>query len=973
MKRALLFLVLAFLTAVSFGQANLLVKEDEKQTKDVTDVEFRVGNYYKYRSDGQPGRGIVINFNKDRFEGKGTIEINYKGQKELFEMYSKEGLVSYELLLAPNIGKEEPADIEISIQSDKINHTEIVTVPSFRHWEVLIYPHSHVDIGYTNTHANVELIHTRNLVNGLELAKQTKNYPDGAKYKWNPEVIWPVERYLAKASEEERRSIMEGIRDGYLPLDAGYVNVNTTLASEEELFEFFRQGQEYKKETGQKIETLVQVDIPGMTWGIIPVAAKLGIKYIFSFNNGYDRVGWSTDHNFKPFWWTDKQGKYKLLYLQPGSYNPGALVKGKFYWPEMAGQTDPDKLIEIVKTDNPRENFIDSYLDEKLSELERADYYPYSIFPMSWAMADNTPIDADLPEAVKSWNEEYAYPRLKIVSATEIMSEFDRRYGDQIPTYSGDFTEFWTDGGAGTAAKQSAQNRTSKERLVQAETFWTMLKTNKPFPRKELNDAWWNILMGSEHTWCFMDPYKEPINSEILKSKFSFFDNANTKSEELLLRALPEADGEYLAVLNNLSWSRDGIVRLPAEMVKEYNGIIGDKGELLKAQKLSNGELVFFAEDVPAFGSKKYKLTPRAYSGKRSFVIDNVLDNGIIRIEVSPKSGDIVSFKLHETEFVDPKSNSAINSFRYLKADDRPENAFRPTNVRITIKEDGPLLGTLRVEANAEGCNKLVSEITIYEGLENIEIKNIVDKIATVEKEGVHFGFAFNIDNPKLVADIPWGIMEIEKEQLPGANRNWIALQRWLDISNDTKGVTWCPIEAPLFQVGDITANILGAATESDKWIRELSPNGTIYSWALNNHWHTNFQLSQGGEIVFRYNILPRLNNAGYARPNQFGIEQHQPLIAARVNKNFRSKQLLEIDGSPLVLSTVFRTSEDGKYAILRLRSISEFDNEISLLWNDMVPHKVQLYNIDTEIGTDLEENKVIVPANDFITLKVSW
>jgi hypothetical protein len=317
------------------------------------------------------------------------------------------------------------------------------------------------------------------VVNGLELAKKTKNYPEDARYKWNPEVIWPIERYLSKATDEEKQVIFDGVRDGFLPLDAGYVNVNTTLASEEELIEFFRQGQEYEKITGQKIETLVQVDIPGMSWGMIPLASKLGIKYIFSFNNGYDRVGWSTDHNFKPFWWSDAQGKNKLLYLQPGSYNPGALIKGKNYWPKMAGQTNPDKLIEIVKTDNPRENFIDTYLNEKLPELEKSEYYPYKIFPMSWAMADNTPIDADLPEAVKSWNEEFAFPKLKIVSATEIMREFDEKYGDQIPVYKGDFTEFWTDGGAGTAAHQTAQNRASKERLVQAETLWTMLNGKK--------------------------------------------------------------------------------------------------------------------------------------------------------------------------------------------------------------------------------------------------------------------------------------------------------------------------------------------------------------------------------------------------------------------------------------------------------------------------------------------------------------
>ena len=101
-----------------------------------------------------------------------------------------------------------------------------------------------------------------------------------------------------------------------------------------------------------------------MSWGSVPVASKLGIKYCFALNNGSDRVGLSTELSFKPFWWLGQDGKSKILFLQPGSYNPGALAKGFAYWPLMAGQTDPSKLIQIVKTDHPRDNFIDSYLDQ---------------------------------------------------------------------------------------------------------------------------------------------------------------------------------------------------------------------------------------------------------------------------------------------------------------------------------------------------------------------------------------------------------------------------------------------------------------------------------------------------------------------------------------------------------------------------------------------------------------------------------
>ena len=92
----------------------------------------------------------------------------------------------------------------------------------------------------------------------------------------------------------------------------------------------------------------------------------------------------------------------------------------------------------------------------------------------------------------------------------------------------------------------------------------------------------------------------------------------------------------------------------------------------------------------------------------------------------------------------------------------------------------------------------------------------------------------------------PLGVMEMEKDQWPQANRNWIALQRWLDVSNDTHGVTWCALDAPLFEYGDRTANISLGWGGQGPWLTKLEPSSTVYSWAMNNHWHTNFPPDAG-------------------------------------------------------------------------------------------------------------------------------
>ena len=932
-------------------------------------------SWYKYRDDGKPGRGVTLYFNDYQIEDNVEVLIKCNGKKERKEFKVSEPTDSITVLMPEGLGVSEDCTAKVWVTYKDSIWSGILQIPAQRQWKVLIYPHSHVDIGYTNTHANVELIHKRNLVNGLKLAKETADYPEGAKYLWNPEVIWPVDRYLNKVTEEEREIMMQGIRDGFLHLDAGYVNLNTSLAGDEEMLEFFRPAKEYEKLTGRKIETLVQVDIPGMSWGIVPVAAQLGIKYIFSFNNGYGRVGNSMDHSFRPFWWADASGKHRILFLQPGSYTPGALVKGKYFWPSMAGQTDPDKLIEIVQTDNPRENFIDDYLNNKLPELEQSDYYPYDIFPMSWAMADNTPIDADLPEAVKSWNEEYAYPSLKIVSATEIMKTFDEQYGDELPVLKGDFTEYWTDG-SGSAAKQTAMNRSSKERLVQSETLWTMLRTGEEAPRKRFNEAWRNIIMGSEHTWCFMDPNLEPINGQILDVKFQYFQDAEDQSLDILeetISPIISTDGNALAVFNTLSWDRGGLVSLPAELREGFRSVTDDEGKQIPSQILSNGELLFMVEDVPAFGSKKYFLTKKDYTSTVTMASTNVLENDLIRVEISPETGDIISLKIDDVEFVKQDADCALNSYRYLMGEDEPEKAFRSENVQIRIKEDGPLFASIEVRADGEGCRSLLNEISITDRSSVVHIKNTIDKIATKQKEGVHFGFAFNIENPKIGVDLPWGLMEIEEDQLPGANRNWITLQRWMEISNDDQGITWCPIDAPIFEVGTMTANILGNATNSDKWIRKLNPAGTIYSWALNNHWYTNFPLSQEGRLIFRYHLNPHLGSYTYGDANHFSMEQVHPLLVVSVRDDFKTGQLLSLDASESISVSVFKTLEDGQTSILRLRSHSDEDETVKLLWNEFEPSSVSTIDLSNNQVVEELKNEVIVPARNFISLKVVW
>lgn len=938
-------------------------------------IEVKVSDRYKYRDDGKPGREVFVDYRGPRQLRSGKFRIVSRQGTEMVAFTTQRN-DSIPLLLPEGIGVSARDTVTIALMAGREQCECRTVVPAMRHWTVYIYPHSHVDIGYTNTQQNVEFIHKRNLEVAMELAEQTRDYPEDARFRWNPEVTWPIERYMASASEAQRQRLLDAIRRGDIAVDAGYVNTNTSACSDEELLELFRYGKELERQTGVKVETMVQVDIPGMSWGVVPAANHYGIRYCLSLFNGYDRTGLSSMLNFKPFWWIGPDGVSKVLFLQPGSYNPGALAKGKDFWPLMAGQTDTSKLLRVVRTDNPRANFIDGYLAEKLPQLEADPEYIYPIFPMTWCMADNTPVDVDLPEAVRSWNEEYAFPHLKICTGTEMMEAF-AAYGDRIPQMKGDFTEYWTDG-LGSGAAKTGRGRVVKETLVQAEILWAMLHPGEPMPEETYREAWRNIILSTEHTWAFMQPDKQPISDEINRTKYGYFDRAaelTDRAVEMAVAGVAKEGADRIAVFNTNSWPQSGLVRLSAERSAAGDRVTDAAGRVIPSQRLTSGELVFVAEEVPALGSAIFRLSAGPKT-EPATVADSayVLDNGRVRLTLDPLTGDVVSLIYGGAEYVDRAALVGWNSFRYLKGGQTTGSATKPVNVRITRKEWGPVVQSFRVEADAEGCEGLTREVMLLNGSETVYFRNVVDKRAVLDKEGIHFGFAFDVPQGVTRVNVPWGVMELEKDQLKAANRNWIAMQRWLDISSAEKGVTWCPMNAVNFESGDMTANIIGGAFGSPEWIRQLRPSSIVYSWALNNHWHTNFPLSQSGKITFEYRVRPHAGGYDAASANRFGMESFRPLVAVPVGEDFTGIACpVTLSGADEVFLSTYRTIDRDR-SLVRLLSQSGSDETVALRFGAVRPASVVAVTEGSQgERKTVSPDAIVIPANGSITLEINW
>jgi hypothetical protein len=829
-----------------------------------------------------------------------------------------------------------------------------LTLNPVRKLTVYILPHSHTDIGYTEIQSAIEKKQVNNLLEGIAAARRTAAYPEGARFVWNVEVGWAADLYLNRLNDSQRADFLDAVKKGQVVLNGMYLNELTGLCRPEELVRLFRFGTEIAEKTGVPVDSAMISDVPGYTWGTVTAMSQAGIKYFSTAPNYFDRIGtilreWEN----KPFYWVAPDGQSKVLTWIP-------------FW----GYA----MSHVYGTLSPR------FVDEFCRGLESR-HYPYDIAYVRWSgHGDNAVPDPAICEFVKDWNTHYSWPRFIISGTGEAFRAFEQRYGNQLPLVRGDWTPYWEDG-AGSSALETGLNRDSSDRLAQAETLFAM-ENPAAYPAGDFNDAWRNVLLYSEHTWGAWCSISEPERKDTVEQwavKKSYADTADRQSRALMTRAVGAVSGASLEVVNTLSWPRAGLVTLPDAMPAGGGDCVLDSnGAALPVQKLANGERVFLAKNVPGLASARYSLG----NGKADLQIPasasgHTLDNGILRVEVDPKTGGIASLICKATgeNYVDASGGETLNDYRYLIGDDL-KDVQRNGPVTITVSEAGPLVASLVIESDAPGCVKLRRELRLVAGQDYVEIINTVDKARLKArsyhdkdgKESLNFAFPFHVPDGEVLYDVPFGVVRPDADQMPSACKNWLTVARWADVSNARNGITWVTLDAPLIQLGGLTATLLNSQTNPDVWRKTIGRTQKIYSWAINNHWGTNYRAYQDGPIRFRFILRPH-QAADPADATRFATGFSQPLIARAPGAQDLAQPLLQVS-TPNVLVSALKPSDDGKAWIIRLYGASGKTESVTLRWGKTVPTALFLSDTSEHPVKQIGGSTVEVPGYGVLTLR---
>jgi hypothetical protein len=133
-----------------------------------------------------------------------------------------------------------------------------------------------------------------------------------------------------------------------------------------------------------------------------------------------------------------------------------------------------------------------------------------------------------------------------------------------------------------------------------------------------------------------------------------------------------------------------------------------------------------------------------------------------------------------------------------------------------------------------------------------VQLSVTIDKKPVRKKEATHIAFPFSIPNPEVKFGVGSSYYTPEKFTLPGSNKDFYSVQRWLDISNSEGGVTIVSPQGALWEVGRL---INEEKTENGfkKWETEGRSSSDVFCYFMNNYWHTNYKADQEGRVRFDF------------------------------------------------------------------------------------------------------------------------
>jgi alpha-mannosidase len=286
-------------------------------------------------------------------------------------------------------------------------------------------------------------------------------------------------------------------------------------------------------------------------------------------------------------------------------------------------------------------------------------------------------------------------------------------------------------------------NRDAEAVTVAAETAAALAsRFGYAYPRAELVRTWRDILWNHHHDTITGTGIHEAyaLSKQLYERGIASSRRIAAEAAAVIAARSPAAEGD-LVVLNTLGWRRDAVVvaRPRADLAAGALVAIGPDGTRRPVQKTAEGDLVFVARDLPAFGYRVYRLETAPPSGGKADSVacrngGRSLSTARHDVDLDPRTGAIARFfdkagrrnvlggpgndlKIHWEE---PHGMSAWTIGNFTRVEPLGPAAG------LEVVECGPVRARVRAR-RAWGKSAFVVDTLVYADLDHLEVSLDVD------------------------------------------------------------------------------------------------------------------------------------------------------------------------------------------------------------------------------------------------------
>ena len=929
---------------------------------------------------------------------------------------------SYRVFI-PEVTSEQQVVVSFEKSSDiKLD----LSVKPQRHWTIHLVHHTHLDIGYTDPQGRVLAEHLAFLDSCLDLMNRTDSWPDDAKFRWSVEALWSFDEWTKVRSKEKIDEFIKRVKEGRIELTAMPYNLHSETCSTDELHELLRLARDVSKQYGIEIPAAMQTDVPGAVVGLTDVLAANKVKYLSVAHNWAGRsvphlVGGQDQPRL--FRWVGPSGKGVLVWVTDTphglAYMEGPMIGFNDGY-EWVDDLLPAYLQSHAEHPYPYPGGVFGWAVDN-AEIHRKPY-PWDILHLriQGQFADNAPPRYIMAETVKRWNESWAYPKLRLSTNKDFFEEAEQRLGNQIQTIEGDWTDWWVEG-VGSGARPNAMVRNAQINAADAQTVGALASfygsVEGPEITKGSEVVYGNASLFDEHTWGAANPWT--IGDEGMDSgdqqwhwKYAKALAADDEGEVLLDRACSHL-GDVLStapsalasfyISNTAIWKRSDevMVFLPESRVPLETPIkvidSRNKKELsfyesgqINPKHRNAGRFIHIAiNDAPAIGVVRVDILEGSKNKESKGELKNelVLENEFLKVTLDPKTSSVSSIYSKSLKKEIVRQDSVVGFNGYIYDEYASAGGFNHQSGRMEGNVGLDLLATrsltrpgvvidsgtndvkewVTIESQAPGSSWIRATYSLNKNADRLDINNRIFKEATMTKESGYFAFPFALENPITRVELSGGMSGSDLPLVPGSALHMRAARRWVSFEDKEISVALAIQDAPLIQLGGVALPY----APFPPTMGDPEP-ATVYSWAYNNIWDTNFPGQQGFEMNFRYSVGASKttgSGSGPALGARVAVGQSRRLRSSMAtgsgNQIFEEDTLLNVNDSRV--RVIGLTSPKKGFVLVRLQSFAEEKLTIKLNVHKKLTSPILSTLLGEEISPLTINNGVVEVAMDKI------